>query len=36
MPTPSRILVPVDLMPGSKAIVDYALQLAQPFKASLR
>jgi nucleotide-binding universal stress UspA family protein len=35
MPTPSRILVPVDLLPGSKTIVDYAVQLAQPFKASI-
>lgn len=35
MPTPSRILVPVDLMEGSRAIVDYAVQLAKPFKASI-
>jgi nucleotide-binding universal stress UspA family protein len=35
MATPSRILVPVDLMEGSRAIVDYAVQLAQPFKAAL-
>lgn len=35
MPTPSRILVPVDLMAGSKAIVDYAVQLARPFNAAI-
>jgi nucleotide-binding universal stress UspA family protein len=35
MPTPSRILVPVDLMEGSRAIVDYAVQLARPFNASI-
>jgi nucleotide-binding universal stress UspA family protein len=35
MPTPSRILVPVDLMEGSRAIIDYAVQLARPFNASL-
>jgi nucleotide-binding universal stress UspA family protein len=35
MPTPSRILVPVDLMEGSRAIVDYAVQLARPFNASV-
>ena len=35
MPTPSRILVPVDLMEGSKAVVDYAVQLARPFNASI-
>ncbi|ATB34058.1 universal stress protein [Melittangium boletus] len=35
MSTPSRILVPVDLMEGSQAIVDYAVALAQPFNARL-
>ena len=35
MPTPSRLLVPVDLMEGSRAIVDYAVQLAQPLKAAV-
>jgi nucleotide-binding universal stress UspA family protein len=35
MPTPSRILVPVDLMVGSRAIIDYAVQLARPFNASI-
>jgi nucleotide-binding universal stress UspA family protein len=35
MPTPSRILVPVDLTEGSRAIIDYAIQLARPFNASL-
>jgi nucleotide-binding universal stress UspA family protein len=35
MPTPSRILVPVDLMEGSRAILDYAVQLARPFNASI-
>jgi nucleotide-binding universal stress UspA family protein len=35
MPTPSRILVPVDLMEGSRAIIDYAVQLARPFNASI-
>ncbi len=35
MPTPSRILVPVDLMEGSQAILDYAVQLARPFNASI-
>jgi nucleotide-binding universal stress UspA family protein len=35
MPTPSRILVPVDLMEGSRGIVEYAVQLARPFNASL-
>jgi nucleotide-binding universal stress UspA family protein len=35
MPTPSRILVPVDLMEGSRTIVDYAVQLAKPFNASI-
>ena len=35
MPTPSRILVPVDLMEGAKAVIDYAVQLARPFNASL-
>jgi nucleotide-binding universal stress UspA family protein len=35
MPTPSRILVPVDLTEGSRSIIDYAIQLARPFNASL-
>ena len=35
MPTPSRILVPVDLMEGSRAIIDYAVQLAKPFNATI-
>ncbi|HSP78911.1 MAG TPA: universal stress protein [Myxococcaceae bacterium] len=35
MPTPSRILVPVDLTEGSRAIIDYALQLARAFNASI-
>jgi nucleotide-binding universal stress UspA family protein len=35
MPTPSRILVPVDLTEGSLALIDYALQLAKPFNAAL-
>lgn len=33
MPTPSRILVPVDLSEGSQALIDYAIQLAKPFNA---
>jgi nucleotide-binding universal stress UspA family protein len=35
MPVPSRILVPVDLSEGSQALIDYALQFAKPFNASL-
>ncbi|XXF74943.1 universal stress protein [Myxococcaceae bacterium GXIMD 01537] len=35
MPTPSRILVPVDLSEGSWGLLDYALQLARPFNASI-
>lgn len=35
MPTPSRILVPVDLTEGSRAVVDYAVQFAQAFNASI-
>jgi nucleotide-binding universal stress UspA family protein len=35
MPAPSRILVPVDLSEGSQALIDYAIQLAKPFNASL-
>ncbi|QRK06767.1 universal stress protein [Archangium violaceum] len=35
MPMPTRILVPVDLMEGSRAIIDYAVQLAKPFNASI-
>ncbi|MFY1829987.1 universal stress protein [Myxococcus fulvus] len=35
MAAPSRILVPVDLSEGSRSIIDYALQLARPFNASV-
>ncbi|OJH33494.1 universal stress protein [Cystobacter ferrugineus] len=35
MSTPSRILVPVDLMEGSQAIVHYALELGRPFNAAI-
>lgn len=35
MAVPSRILVPVDLSEGSKALIDYAIQLARPFNATL-
>ncbi len=35
MTAPSRILVPVDLMEGSQAIVDYAVTLARPFNAAI-
>ena len=35
MQTPSRILVPVDLMEGSRSIVDYAIALGRPFNASI-
>ncbi len=35
MPAPSRILVPVDLSDGSQALIDYAIQFAKPFNASL-
>lgn len=35
MAGPSRILVPVDLKDGSRSIVDYALQLARPFGATV-
>ncbi len=35
MPTPSRILVPVDLSEGSWGLLDYAIQLAKPFNASI-
>jgi nucleotide-binding universal stress UspA family protein len=35
MPAPSRILVPVDLSDGSQALIDYAIQLARPFNATL-
>jgi nucleotide-binding universal stress UspA family protein len=35
MPAPSRILVPVDLSDGSQALIDYAIQLAKPFNATL-
>jgi len=33
MPAPSHILVPVDLTEGSRAVIDYAVQLARPFNA---
>ncbi|RKG59332.1 universal stress protein [Corallococcus sp. CA054B] len=35
MAGPSRILVPVDLKDGSRSVVDYALQLARPFGATV-
>ena len=35
MTTPSRILVPVDLMEGSQTLVDYAVALARPFNAAI-
>lgn len=35
MPTPSRILVPVDLSEGSQTLIDYAIQLAKPFSAAI-
>jgi len=35
MAAPSRILVPVDLTEGSRAVLDYALQLARPFGATV-
>jgi nucleotide-binding universal stress UspA family protein len=35
MPTPSRILVPVDFSEGSQGLIEYALQLARPFNATL-
>lgn len=35
MPTPSRILVPVDLTEGSQGLVNYAVQIARPFNASI-
>lgn len=35
MPAPSRILVPVDLSDGSQALIDYAIQLAKPFNATI-
>ncbi|MET0400835.1 MAG: universal stress protein [Cystobacter sp.] len=35
MNTPSRILVPVDLMEGSQGIVDYAVALGRPFNAAI-
>jgi nucleotide-binding universal stress UspA family protein len=35
MPAPSRILVPVDLSDGSQALIDYAIQFARPFNATL-
>ncbi|MBU8894621.1 universal stress protein [Corallococcus sp. H22C18031201] len=35
MTAPSHILVPVDLTEGSAAVVDYALQIARPFGASV-
>ncbi|ATB39966.1 Universal stress protein family [Cystobacter fuscus] len=35
MSTPTRILVPVDLMEGSQAIVGYAIELGRPFNAAI-
>lgn len=35
MPVPSRILVPIDLSEGSEVLIDYAIQIARPFNASL-
>lgn len=35
MPAPSRILVPVDLSEGSLVLLNYAVQLARPFNASI-
>lgn len=35
MAAPSRILVPVDLSEGTSGLIDYALQLAKPFNASV-
>jgi nucleotide-binding universal stress UspA family protein len=35
MPAPSRILVPVDLSEGSLGLLNYAVQLARPFNASV-
>lgn len=35
MATVSRILVPVDLSDGSRELIDYAVRLARPFKASV-
>lgn len=35
MPAPTRILVPVDLSEGSWGLIDYAIAVAQPFKASI-
>ncbi|MBN1205817.1 MAG: universal stress protein [Myxococcaceae bacterium] len=35
MPAPSRILVPVDLSEGSQTLIEYAIQFATPFNASL-
>ncbi|MCP3100509.1 universal stress protein [Myxococcus sp. K15C18031901] len=35
MAGPSRILVPVDLTEGSRSVLDYALQLAHPFGATV-
>jgi len=35
LPTPTRILVPVDLSEGSQTVVDYAVQLARTFNASV-
>jgi nucleotide-binding universal stress UspA family protein len=35
MAGPTRILVPVDLKDGSRSVVDYALQLARPFGATV-
>jgi len=35
MAAPSRILVPIDLSEGSRAVIDYALNLARPFNATV-
>ncbi|WP_163988312.1 universal stress protein [Pyxidicoccus caerfyrddinensis] len=35
MAAPTRILVPVDLSEGSRTVIDYAVQLARPFNASV-
>ncbi|RKH07563.1 universal stress protein [Corallococcus praedator] len=35
MAGPSRILVPVDLKDGSRSVVEYAMQLARPFGATV-
>ncbi|QSQ25854.1 universal stress protein [Pyxidicoccus parkwayensis] len=35
MPAPTRVLVPVDLSEGSRSVIDYAIQLARPFGATV-